>query len=233
MARLYQTQQNNPYQVEAASIAGISPVDPSGNWMPQDQLMKRKEELRSKGQVWGEGGTGVMYNDKFIQQLKPGRNTLEMSQWDTMMREDQGFKDFIDAGDWSYTDAPVQQGMPDSQKPPTLPGSLHHLLGNFGGQFGGFKEGGRVGLYGGGFADQLAGEIMAEDDEFMQVADVTRGDIHNIKTMGMAGYSVHDMLNAGVLSDNITDDEVRGVMEGTITEPITSEKEEKKWFGIF
>jgi len=97
----------------------------------------------------------------------------------------------------------------------------------------GFAQGGRVGLYGGGFADTLAGEIMAEDDEFMQVADVTRGDIHNIKTMGMAGYSVHDMLNAGVLSDNITDDEVRGVMEGTITEPITSEKEEKKWFGIF
>ena len=96
------------------------------------------------------------------------------------------------------------------------------------------KTGGRVGLaYGGGFADQLAGEIMAEDDEFMQVADVTRGDIHNIKTMGMAGYSVHDMLNSGALSDNITDDEVRGVMEGTITEPITSKKEKKKWFGIF
>ena len=95
-------------------------------------------------------------------------------------------------------------------------------------------QGGRVGLaYGGGFADTLAGEIMAEEDEFMQVADVTSGDIHNIKTMGMAGYSVHDMLNSGALSDNITDDEVRGVMEGTITEPITSEKEEKKWFGIF
>ena len=94
-------------------------------------------------------------------------------------------------------------------------------------------QGGRVGLYGGGFAETLAGDIMAEDDEFMQVADVTRGDIHNIKTMGMAGYSVHDMLNSGALSDNITDDEVRGVMEGTITEPITSEKKEKKWFGIF
>ena len=44
-------------------------------------------------------------------------------------------------------------------------------------------QGGRVGLYGGGFADTLAGDIMAEDDEFMQVADVTRGDIHNIKTI--------------------------------------------------
>ena len=103
-------------------------------------------------------------------------------------------------------------------------------------------QGGRVGLaYGGGFADTLAGEIMAEEDEFMKVADVTSSDILNINTMKMSGYGVQDMRNVkGALSDNITDEEIKGVMKGTITEPGSIDPEtgefvpEKKgWFGIF
>ena len=87
-----------------------------------------------------------------------------------------------------------------------------------------YAQGGRVGLaLGGGFADTLAGDIMAEEDEFIQVVDVSQSDINAIrntlKVPGMGKMSPSEVKSFTPNASHLTNAEVEGIMEGSITEP--------------
>jgi len=91
-----------------------------------------------------------------------------------------------------------------------------------------YAQGGRVGLYGGGEPttyDLLRGTD--EDEDYMQVADVSQTDIDAIRnTLGITGMSqaspseVKNFTKQGGINvDHLSHSEVEGIMEGSITEP--------------